>query len=127
MTRSIPKITISLIMIVQLVVMLACVFYIQNLTQQTEHRQDTLFAKRDDLVFQQQKLEVVIMQLNATLGSEKSRHDALTTKLADVTSAQEAMKEAAIKAEQTPLPPPAPKPVAVTPTPKPKPKVTRAS
>ena len=118
MTKAL-KITIAALLAVQIILILLLGHYVQGMTA---GRQDEIlyyYIRKDKLMFEQQQLQAMADELNASLAREQQRQQELATQL---TAAQQA------PATVVPAPP-APKPPAPAPAPSPPPprRVTRAS
>jgi hypothetical protein len=91
---------------------ISATFYIQN---QTANLSDSYNVRKEELLANQQKLEILVIDLNKTLEVALAREKTLSTQLAKLES-----QNSTVPVSPTPTPAP-------TPTPTPQPPKTRAS
>ena len=127
------KITISVFV---LVIAIILIFAGANLNKSMQYapqvNESILYQRKDEIVLEQEKLVLLMNQLNKSIQENEDREKVLLTKLSSITSNQDYLEEAALIAQQNkitskdaPIPT---KPVATAPKPKPKPTpVTSAS
>lgn len=95
---------------------ISATFYIQN---QTVNLSDSYNVRKEELLANQQKLEILVLDLNKTLEAALAREKSLSKQLASLES-----QNSTVPVSPIPTPTPSPTPA---PTPAPKPPVTRAS
>lgn len=126
MTTDFAKLSIAAFAIFMIPVLLASGAYLQELSDYKKYELIQLYAKRDDLITQQQKLETLIQSLNQTLAYEVARQQELSAQLTSLSAEKAAMAVAqaqAAQVAQAAASAPPPQPIYV-PAPAP---VTRAS
>jgi uncharacterized membrane protein YhiD involved in acid resistance len=122
--NKIGKIILAIVLIAIVSLLVFGTQILKKNIQITDANQDTYLARKEDLAMQEQKLEILIEQLNVTLEQQKKKQEILISQLSDSEKqkllAEKAAADAAAKA--------AVKPAPVAPTPAPKPvRKTRAS
>ncbi len=125
MMTKLKEILISIMAIILIALFVVAGFYMQDKSTASKAELAQLYAKREDLLSQQQKLDALLTSLNQTLVAEIARQQNLSNELTNLTG-QKANLIAANN--QVVVAPPVvnttPAPVVITPKPKP---VTRAS
>ena len=130
MMTNILKTIVVLVVILNIFVLIGAGIYVQEMTGENASKLETLVARKDDLMAEQQRLELQIADLNKSLEIASANYKTQSDKLAAL-AAEEGQIQAPPPQVTTPPPPvqqapPPPKPAPV-PAPMPKPPVTRAS
>ena len=128
MTKNIIPVVL-IIAVLEIALLIGAGMYIQGQTANLNVSLSSVYASRkSDLIAQQQKLDLMIADLNATLQSEIANNAALSSQLAAITGTSSQITQSPTPIVQQPSNPvvqqPTPAPVVVQPTPAP---VTRAS
>lgn len=125
------KIAIVLVLILNIFVLIDAGIYVQKMTDDNVNKLQTLIARKDDLMAEQQRLEFQIADLNKNLEVASANYKTQSDKLAAL-AVEAGQIQTPPPQVTTPPPqpvqqtPPPPKP-APAPAPAPKPPVTRAS
>lgn len=98
--------------------LLTMAFAFQDMTYYKEKQLSDVYARKDDLVLQGQKIDNLIYELNSTIQNEAAIHQQLSSKIQELAAKQ----NSTIKIDTTPVvqnvvkpaPKPAPAPVVVT-------------
>ena len=119
------KVLISSLVLLQVIVFVAGALYIDGLTEKQDLKYQTVLARKEELIAEQQKLESTIKELNQTLQFEENRKTQLEIQLSGIQS-EPIQNTEQPGIEPMPQPTSTPRPIpALTPTPLPR--VTRAS
>lgn len=125
------KIAIIMVVILNIFVLIESGIYMQKMTDQNVSKMQTLIARKDDLMAEQQRLELQIAELNQSLEVASANYKTQSDKLAALVAEEAQIQNQPPQATTPPPPPvqqaPAPKKPAPAPAPAPAPPVTRAS
>jgi len=101
MTRAV-KITLLIMTFLTISMLVLSGLMLQDSLQKNQAELAQIYSRKEDLQSQQQKLQVMIAELNATLDAEISRNQDLKATLEEVTQEQIAIQEAAAAAAKPP-------------------------
>jgi hypothetical protein len=99
------KLIIAGIIIIQLIIFVVAGVYLQDAAAKNRDESTKLYAKRDDLLANQQRLELLFLDLNQTLHKEGSRQENLTKTLDLLIGEENRLKQMQNTTSTIPAPP----------------------
>ena len=131
MMTKILKIAVVIVVILNIFVLIEAGIYVQEMADQNVDQLQTLIARKDDLMAEQQRLELEIAELNKSLevasANYKTQSDRLAALVAEEAQIQNQPPQVVTPPPQPVQQAPAPPKPAPAPAPVPPPPVTRAS